>query len=159
MTLATSVTSRVSVQNKKAWLTGRIELTTQKYKLYSLQNKFKVHSELVHCEQVHSERIGRAYHYNDLSLYLYSNITTKNKFQAIFHDSIEQVPGYLSSFSSKKKRSKRKLGGALLCLPYASLRGFCVSSGDTWSGFQPHNKWKQNTWRYSMYLDNDIKIG
>ena len=35
----------------------------------------------------------------------------------------------------EEKRSKRKLGGALLCLPYASLRGFCVSSGDTLSGF------------------------
>jgi hypothetical protein len=32
------------------------------------------------------------------------------------------------------ERSKRKLGGALLCLPYASLRGFCVSSGDTLDG-------------------------
>jgi len=31
--------------------------------------------------------------------------------------------------------SKRKLGGALLCLPYASLRGFYVSSGDTLGRF------------------------
>jgi hypothetical protein len=35
----------------------------------------------------------------------------------------------------EEQRSKRKLGGALLCLPYASLRGFYVSSGDTLSGF------------------------
>lgn len=34
-----------------------------------------------------------------------------------------------------KKRSKRKLGRALLCLPYASLRGFYVSSGDTLGRF------------------------
>ena len=35
----------------------------------------------------------------------------------------------------QKKRSKRKLGRALLCLPYASLRGFYVSSGDTLGRF------------------------
>jgi hypothetical protein len=32
--------------------------------------------------------------------------------------------------------SKRKLGRALLCLPYASLRGFYVSSGDTLGRFR-----------------------
>ena len=50
----------------------------------------------------------------------------------------------------EEKRSKRKLGGALLCLPYASLRGFYVSSGDTLSGFWPRTKGKQNTWQYSL---------
>ena len=39
--------------------------------------------------------------------------------------------GIMSCPYAKSIRSKRKLGGALLCLPYAALRGFYVSSGDT----------------------------
>jgi len=39
--------------------------------------------------------------------------------------------GILSCPYAKSIRSKRKLGGALLYLPCATLRGFCVSSGDT----------------------------
>ena len=44
------------------------------------------------------------------------------------------VSGYIVPGEASKRKivwSKRKLGGALLCLPYAMLRGFCVSSGDT----------------------------
>jgi hypothetical protein len=48
------------------------------------------------------------------------------------------------------ERSKRKLGGALLCLPYATLRGFCVSSGDTLHGFSRRNKKKKDTWQYPV---------
>jgi hypothetical protein len=39
--------------------------------------------------------------------------------------------GIMNRPYAKSIRSKRKLGGALLCLPCAALRGFCVSSGDT----------------------------
>jgi hypothetical protein len=59
-----------------------------------MQNKFKVLSALGHCEQVHCERIGRDYRYNNLSVYRYISRAIINKFQAFFYDRIEQVPGY-----------------------------------------------------------------
>lgn len=52
--------------------------------------------------------------------------------------------------------SKRKLGRALLCLPYASLRGFYVSSGDTLGRFRLCNKRKQDTVGYPVYKNKGI---
>jgi hypothetical protein len=52
--------------------------------------------------------------------------------------------------------SKRKLGRALLCLPYASLRGFYVSSGYTLGRFRLWNKRKQDTLGYPAYRNKDI---
>jgi hypothetical protein len=47
-------------------------------------------------------------------------------------------------------RSKRKLGRALLCLPFALQMGFCVSSGDTLPRFYQQKRRKQDTWQYPV---------
>ena len=89
----------------------------------------------------------------------------KNNFVAVYPDSCEirsyvikyliTCSGRLASFR-ESGGSKRKLGRALLCLPFALQMGFCVSSGDTLPRFRLCSKRKQDTRQYPAYRNKGI---